>query len=388
MKSKTKLIQAGRKPHLYKGSVNTPRFETSTVLFKTLADYEAASSAQKPGDASYGIAGGPTHFALQDAMAEWEGAKYCVLAPSGLSALTLALQALLNPGDHLLLTDSVYGPTRRFALKELKRFGVEISFYDPLISKGIEKLIKKNTKLIVLESPGSLTFEVQDVPAIVKVAKKHGVLTLMDNSWATPLYFQPIAFDVDISMQALTKYVGGHSDVLMGSLCTNNKDVYTRIMQTHRNLGLYVGTEQVHLAARGLRNVATRLEAHFKSALEIAGWLKKHKKVSKVIFPPLPSSDGHALWKRDFGNGGAGLLTFVLDKTYSEKAVHAFVDGRKHFGIGASWGGYESLILRIDPSSVRTATKWPHKHTTIRIHVGLEDTSDLIRDLEQGLNTL
>lgn len=388
MKQKTTLIQAGRKPKLYKGSVNTPRFETSTVLFESLKEYETASSSQKPGDASYGIAGGPTHFALQDAIAEWEGAQHCVLTPSGLSALTLALQALLNPGDHLLLTDSVYGPTRRFAMKELKRFGVEVSFYDPLIGADIDKLIKKNTKLIVLESPGSLTFEVQDVPAIVKVAKKRGVLTLMDNSWATPLYFAPLEFGVDISMMALTKYVGGHSDVLMGSLATNHKGAYAKIMQTHRNLGLYVGVDQAHLAARGLRNVATRLEAHFKSALEVAGWLKKQKKVCKVIFPPLPGSDGHALWKRDFENGGAALITFLLDKSYSEKAVHGFIDGMQHFGIGASWGGYESLMLRIDPSSVRTATKWKHKETTIRIHVGLEDTDDLIRDLEKGLSRL
>lgn len=387
MKPPTTLIHAGRSPSRHHGMVNTPIYETSTVLFDSLKAYEDAS-AQKIGDPSYGISGSPTNRALESAIATWEGAKHALITPSGLSAITLPLMAILSPGDHLLLVDTVYGPTRRFALKELKRIGVEIGFFDPLIGKDIEKLIKKNTKLIVLESPGSLTFEVQDIPAITKVAKKRGVLTMMDNSWATPLYFRPLEHGVDISMQALTKYAGGHSDVLMGSLAMNDKAIHARILECYKHQGLYVSADQAYLAARGLPTVATRMQQHFESALVVAGWLKKQKQVSKVIYPPLPGSDGHALWKRDFDTGGAGLLTFLLDKPYAEKSVYAFVDGMKHFGIGASWGGFESLMLRIRPETVRSATKWPHKNTAIRIHVGLEDNNDLINDLEAGLKRL
>lgn len=387
MKESTTLIQAGRNPKKHQGMVNTPIYQTSTVLFETLAEYEAAAM-QKVGDPSYGIAGTVTHRALREALATWEGAENCLLAPSGLSAITLTLFALLSHGDHVLLVDTIYGPTRRFGLKELKRLGIETTFYDPLIGKDIAKLTKKNTKLIFLEAPGSLTFEMQDVPAIVSVARKHGVLTAFDNSWATPLYYKPLAHGVDISIQALTKYVGGHSDVIMGSVATNNKDVWKRLMDANKHFGLYVSAEQASLAARGLRTIEARMKQHFANALEVAKFLQKHKKVSKIIYPPLPTDAGHKIWKRDFNGGGAALFTILLDKVYSEKSIHAFVDGMKLFGIGASWGGYESLILRINPETVRSATKWTHTKTAIRLHIGLEHPDDLIADLEAGFKRL
>lgn len=317
MKERTTLIQAGRKPKAYNGMVNTPVFQTSTVLFETLADYEAASS-QKTGDPSYGIAGTPTHRALTDALATWERADHCLITPSGLAAITLTLFALLSPGDHLLMVDTIYGPSRRFALKELKRLGIETTFYDPLIGADIAKLIKKNTKLIFLEAPGSLTFEMQDVPAIVKVAKQKQVLTAFDNSWATPLYYKPLEHGVDISVQALTKFVGGHSDVLMGSIATSDSTIWKRLMDANKHLGLYVSAEQAALAARGLRTLETRMKQHFASAMEIIKWLKKQPKVSKIIYPPLEGDAGHKIWKRDFAGGGAGLFTFLLDKAYPE----------------------------------------------------------------------
>lgn len=387
MKESTTLIQAGRDPKKHQGMVNTPVYQTSTVLFETLAEYEAAA-AQKVGDPSYGIAGTVTHRALREALATWEGAENCLLAPSGLSAITLTLFALLSHGDHVLIVDTIYGPTRRFAMKELKRLGIETTFYDPLIGKDIAKLIQKNTKLIFLEAPGSLTFEMQDVPAIVSVAKKHGVLTAFDNSWATPLYYKPLAHGVDVSIQALTKYVGGHSDVIMGSIATNNKDVWKRLMDANKHFGLYVSAEQASLAARGLRTLEARMKQHFSNAMLVTKWLEKHKKVSKIIYPPLVGDAGYKIWKRDFNGGGAALFTILLDKKHSEKSIHTFVDGMKLFGIGASWGGYESLILRINPETVRTATKWTHAQTAIRLHIGLEDPADLIVDLEAGLKRL
>jgi len=387
MKNSTKLIQAGRNAKDNRGAVNTPISQTSTVLFETLAAYEAAS-AQKTGDPSYGIAGTMTHRGLTDALAEWEGARHCLITPSGLSAITLTLFALLSSGDHVLMVDTIYGPSRRFALKELKRLGIETTFYDPLIGKDIAKLIQKNTKLIFLEAPGSLTFEMQDVPAIVKIARQKKVLTAFDNSWATPLYYKPLAAGVDISIQALTKYVGGHSDVIMGSIATNNAEVWKRLMAANKHFGLYVSAEQAALAARGLRSLEVRMKQHFESAILVASWLQKQKKVSKVIYPPLFGDAGHKIWERDFGFGGAGLFTFLLDKAYPEKSIHAFIDGMKLFGIGCSWGGYESLILRINPETTRTATKWPHKQTAIRLHIGLEHPDDLIADLAEGFKRL
>ena len=387
MKESTTLIQAGRDPKKHQGMVNTPVYQTSTILFETLSQYEAAS-AQKVGDPSYGIAGTVTHRSLSEALATWEGAENCLLTPSGLSAITLTLFTLLSHGDHVLLVDTIYGPTRRFALKKLKRLGIEATFYDPLIGKDIAKLIQKNTKLIFLEAPGSLTFEMQDVPAIVSVAKKHGVLTAFDNSWATPLYYKPLAHGIDISIQALTKYAGGHSDVIMGSVATNNKDVWKRLMDANKHFGLYVSAEQASLAARGLRTIEARMKQHFSNAMVVAKFLQKHKKVSTIIYPPLVGDAGYKIWKRDFNGGGAALFTILLDKKYSEKSIHAFVDGMKLFGIGASWGGYESLILRINPETVRTATKWAHAQTAIRLHIGLENSADLITDLEAGFKRL
>ncbi len=384
-KSKTKLTTSGRKPGAFKGMVNTPIYQTSTLVFEKLEAYEKAASGQSR-DKSYGIWGSETHRALETALCELEGANHCLLQPSGLASVTLALSALLAEGDHVLMPDSVYYPTRRFCDKELKKYGVETTYYDPLIGEGIAKLIKKNTKLIWLESPGSLTFEVQDVPAIVKVAKKHGVLTGLDNSWATPLYFHPLKHGVDISMQALTKYVGGHSDAMMGALLFSEEKLFQRVCNTQRNTGHYVSAHDVYAMLKGLRTMEARLSQHQQSAIEIARWLEAQPRVKKVIYPPLISDEGHRLWKRDF-TGANGLLSFILDKDYANDAVYRFVDKMKYFAIGASWGGFESLILRFDTRH-RTATKWPHKGTLIRIHVGLEDVEDLKADLEAAFSRL
>lgn len=395
MKKDTLLTQLGRNPELHAGSVNMPLFQTSTVIFPTLkayfdADkgkpyYELTKGAQ-PHDYGYGLGGTPTIFALQDALAKLEGAEACLLSPSGLSAITFTLTALLSPGDHILVTDSVYGPTRRFCNKELKRLGIETTYYDPLIGKEITKLCKPNTKIIFLEAPGSLTFEMQDVPAITKVAKAKNITTIIDNSWATPLFFKPFDHGVDISIQAITKYIGGHSDVLMGAvLC--NKAQFEVLNMSNRHYGLGVSPADCVQVLKGLRTLDVRLKKHEASALKIAGWVAKQMEVSRVLYPALPSDPGHKLWKRDF-TGANGLFSFVLKKHYDFKAISAFIDGLELFGIGASWGGYESLAIYFDPITVRTAKPWKAEGSCIRLHIGLDNPDDLIKDLEKGLKRL
>lgn len=395
MKKETLLITSGKNYKENKGSVNPPIHRTSTVLFPTLEDYNNAelgksiyvSKNAQPQDYSYGISGTPTSFALQEALCKIEGAKYAIILPSGLSAISVTLMGLLKSGDHILVADSVYGPTRRFCNKELSRFGIETTYYDPLIGAGISKLIKKNTRLIFTESPGSLTFEIQDIPAITKVARQKGIPTVIDNSWATPLYFDPFKHGVDISLQAGTKYIGGHSDVLIGVLTTNDEEIYKSILRARRNYGMNVSPDDCYLALRGLRTMATRLKAHEETALTVAKWLEKRPEVEVVLHPAFPSCPGHKLWKRDF-SGSTGLFSVLLDKKYSTAAIANMIDNMKIFGIGASWGGFESLIMHIDPSNIRTASKWPHKNTCLRIYTGLEAVTDIIKDLESGLNRL
>jgi len=395
MKKDTKLVIAGKNYKDNFGSVNVPIHRTSTVLFPTMEAYQQSEQG-KPyykikgnvaTDYSYGIAGTPTTFALQNAICEIEGAKYCLIYPSGLAAITMSLLALLESGDHVLISDSVYGPTRRFCNKELSRFGVETTYYDPVVGAGIEKLIKKNTKLIFTESPGSLTFEVQDIPAITKVAKSKNIPVIIDNSWATPIYFDPFKHGVDIAMQAGTKYIGGHSDVLMGVITTNDEKLYKSLARVRKNYGINVSPDDCYLATRGLRTMGIRLRAHEESALAVAKWLESRPEVKVILHPAFPSCPGHELWKRDF-TGSTGLFSFILDKKYSKEAVSAMVDNMKIFGIGASWGGFESLIMPIDPSSIRTTSKWPHKNTCIRVYIGLEDVADIIKDLEKSLERI
>ncbi|NDF11217.1 MAG: cystathionine beta-lyase [Proteobacteria bacterium] len=395
MKKDTELTTLGRNPRAHAGTVNPPVYQTSTIVFPSLKAYRQAESG-KPfykeqelssgSDFSYGLGGTPSTFALQDALRKLEGADHCLIYPSGLAAITFTLLSFLEPGDHCLISDSAYGPTRRFCNKELKRLGIETTYYDPLIGAGIDKLIKKNTKFILLESPGSLTFEMQDIPAIVKVAKKKGVITAMDNSWATPLYYQPIKHGVDLSIQAITKYIGGHADVILGSVACNKEHVKA-LQQRIRHFGVGVNPAECASALRGLRTLSARLDKHYVSAMQVAKWLQGRKEVSRVIYPALPGDAGHKIWKRDF-SGACGLFTFILKKHYNEEQIANMIDHYKHFGIGASWGGYESLVVYFDPTSIRTATKWKAEGSAIRLHIGLEAPEDLIADLDEGFRRL
>jgi cystathionine beta-lyase len=308
-----------------------------------------------------------------------------LLTPSGLSAIATALLSFVSAGDEVLVVDSIYRPARRFCDNVLGRLGVKITYYDPLIGGGLGKLIGEKTKVVFAESPGSQTFEVQDIPAIAKAAHAAGAVLILDNTWATPLYFKSFAHGVDLSIQAATKYIVGHADAMLGAITASEK-VAQAVQRTHEDLGLCPGPEDVYLGLRGLRSLGVRLERHQKSALELARWLAERPEVARVIHPALPSDPGHVIWKRDF-TGASGLFSVVLKPVPREK-VAAMLDGLKLFGMGYSWGGFESLILPFDPSVYRTATKWKAEGPAIRLHVGLEDVEDLKADLEAGFARL
>jgi cystathionine beta-lyase len=379
-KQDTRLTHAGRKPERFHGFVNTPIYRGSTVLFPSVARLEANDQ-----EFTYGRLGTPTVRALEEAIAEFEGGHATLLTPSGLSAIATTFLALVSAGDHVLVSDSVYRPTRRFCDHVLKRLGVETTYYDPCVGSGIEDLIGKNTKLVFTESPGSHTFDVQDIPAIAAAAHAAGALVVLDNTWATALFFKSFAHGADVSIQAATKYIVGHADAMLGAI-TATKSVWPAIARTHEDLGLCVGPEDAYLGLRGLRSLGVRLARHQASALELARWLGQRPEVARVIHPGLPSDPGHALWKRDF-TGASGLFAIVL-KPVPHKAVAAMLDGLKLFGMGYSWGGFESLIIPFDPSAYRTATVWPEQGPALRLHVGLEDVDDLKADLEAGFARL
>lgn len=379
-KQQTRLAHAGREPARQHGFVNTPIYRGSTVIFPTVAALEANDQ-----DFTYGRLGTPTVRALEEAIAELEGGHRTLLTPSGLSAIATSLLAFLGAGDQLLIVDSVYRPARRFCDNVLKRLGVTVTYYDPLIGAGIEKLITGKTKVVFTESPGSQTFEVQDIPAIAKAAHAAGAVVILDNTWATPLYFKPFAHGADISIQAATKYIGGHADIMLGAITMSEK-TSAAVAKTHEDLGLCVGPEDVYLGLRGLRSLGVRLARHQQSALEMARWLKERPEVSRVIHPALPSDSGHALWKRDF-TGASGLFSMVL-KPVAHAKLAAMLDGLDLFGMGYSWGGFESLILPFDPSAYRTATTWQAEGPAVRLHIGLEDVDDLKADLEVGFARL
>lgn len=394
MRQDSKIVHSGRQPLKHYGMVNTPIYPSSTLLFPTIEAYTEAehgnscyyeNDSNVAADLSYAITGTPTSYALAESIASLEGGFRTILVQSGLAALTTTLMSLAGSGDHILIPDTAYGPTRRFCNLELKRFGVETTFYNPLIGEDIAGLIRANTTMILVESPGSLTFEIQDIPAISAVAHAKGVAVVMDNSWATPLYFKPFAHGVDISIQAVTKYIGGHSDVIMGSI-TTTEAYYKKIYKFFRHSGSFVSPHDCYLAHRGLRSLSARLTQHQKSALALATWLETREEVARVLYPALPSHPGHALWKRDF-TGASGLFTLIL-KPCSQEAVNNLVNEREFFSIGCSWGGYESLILSFDPTSIRTATTWMAEGPCIRLHIGLEDVNDLQDDLERGLKKL
>jgi cystathionine beta-lyase len=390
MKKETLLAKIGTASEAHRGVVSIPAYRASTILFPNLAEFEAADSGQCSYP-TYGRFGTPSTDALEKAMAEIEGAAYSIVTQSGLSAIATALLAFLGAGDHLLMVDSVYGSTRPFCDQELKRLGVEITYYDPCIGSGIADLIRPNTKVIFTESPGSLTFEMQDIPAICAAAHSSkvasGVVVIGDNTWGTPLYYRPFELGMDVSMHSATKYISGHSDLVMGVLSCNKEEHYKKILRTFRNLGMRPSGDECYLALRGLRTMAVRLQQHYISGLQVANWLAKRSEVSEVLHPALPSFAGHELWKRDF-SGATSLFSIVLKDGYSHDALAAMLDGLKHFGMGYSWGGFESLIIPCHPEKVRTATKWQRDGFLIRLHIGLENVDDLIADLEAGFGRL
>lgn len=374
----------GRDPQRFLGAVNTPVFRASTILFRTVAELEQAARGEYDGLA-YGLHGVPTVTDLQAAVAEIEGGHAALAVPSGLTATTLPLLALARAGDHVLVTDAVYGPTRRFCNNHLTRYGVEVGYYDPLAGAAIERAFRPNTKLVFTESPGSLTFEVQDVPAIAKAAHARGARVVLDNTWATPFGFPAFARGADVSVHAATKYIGGHSDVLLG-LVVANEATFPALHRYWTDIGVTASADDCFLGLRGLRTLPLRLARHQASALEIAGWLAGRPEVREVLYPALPGARGHELWKRDF-TGGSGLFGVVLHPVAREK-VAAMLDGMGLFRMGWSWGGFESLVIPTWPERTRTATRWDSGGTCLRLHVGLEDPADLIADLAAGFARL
>ncbi|MDN0076676.1 cystathionine beta-lyase [Crenobacter sp. SG2303] len=377
----TLLSHSGREPKKLGGTVNTPVYRASTLLFPTVEALQAVHGTLN----TYGRHGNPTTRALEAALCELEGAFGAMLTPSGLSALTCALLAMLKPGDHLLMTDSVYDPTRAFCEGTLKRLGIETTYYDPKIGGGIRELMQPNTRVVFVESPGSLTFEVQDIPAISAVAHEYGAVVMLDNTWGTPIHFPSFKHGVDISIHAATKYIVGHSDVLMGVIMTS-RALYPQVRGFYKQLGLSISADDAYLALRGLRTLSARLERHQRNAHQVAAWLAAQPEVEQVLYPALPGSPGYDIWRRDF-TGACGLFAIQL-QAMPASAVSAMLDGMQLFGMGYSWGGYESLILLTDPASCRTATSWHSKGPLIRIHVGLEHPDDLIADLHAGLERL
>jgi cystathionine beta-lyase len=374
----TIAVQAGRMSKAHFGVVNTPVYRASTVLHPDLATLESGNMPYV-----YGRRGTPTSRSLEEAITALEGGTCTVICPSGMNAIATAIAAVCGAGDHILVVDSCYGPTRSFCDKVLRRFGVETSYYDPLIGSDIEHCIRANTKAVFCESPGSLTFEVQDVPAIVEAAHAHGLSVLLDNTWATPLYFNAIAHGVDLSIQAATKYMGGHADVMLGYV-TANESHMRRLSDYHALSGLYASGDDCFLALRGLRTLPVRLKRHQETALKLADWLAGRPEVARVLYPALESDPGHATWRRDF-EGASGLFGIVLQPV-PHAALAAFINGLEHFGLGYSWGGYESLV--VPAHFVRTAKPFAANGPVLRIHAGLEDAGDLMADLAAGFERL
>ena len=372
----TRLVLAGRDPSAQHGFVNTPIYRGSTVLFPSYDDIK-----HRRGRYQYGTSGTPTMDALCDAWSEIASAAGTVLTPSGLSALTVALMAVVSAGDHLLVTDSAYRPTRIFCDGVLKRFGVKVEYYDPLIGAGIAGLMRENTKAVLVETPGSQTFEMQDVPAIAEAMHARGGAVVMDNTWATPLLFPPHARGVDIAVEAGTKYLSGGSDLLLG-LVSANKSWFPAVKRTYEHFAPCAGPEDIFLGLRGLRTMGLRLREHGARGLAIAQWLQSRPEVLRVLHPALPDDPGHAIWTRDF-LGASGLFGAILEPV-PEAGLAAMLDGLELFGMGFSWGGFESLVIPFDPSLYRTATRWQPGGLALRFHIGLEEPEDLKADLEAG----
>ncbi len=382
LKPETRLTTGGRNPHAHHGYVNTPVYHASTLLYQTAEDFRA-----RRGRYFYGRRGTPTSEALASAIQELDGPACAgvALLPSGLAAITTALLSTVKTGDHVLVTDNAYGPTRKFCDTILTRMGVSTTYFDPAIGGDIATLMQPNTKAVFTEAPGSLSFEMQDIPAIAEAAHARGAMVLMDNTWASPLYFRALEKGVDLSIQSATKYIGGHSDLMMGTVSAN-ETAWPQLKETAFTLGLCVGPDDMTMALRGLRTLGVRLARHHQSGLAVAQWLEQRPEVLRVLHPALPSDPGHAIWQRDF-TGACGLFGVVF-KPASDEAINAFLNALTLYGMGASWGGFESLAIPFSLGEIRTATRWAPGGPCLRIHIGLEDVGDLIADLERGFAAL
>ena len=387
MKDDTLMVHHGRDPERHAGVVNLPVYHASTILYPTMEAFaRRAEGDAKYHSVRYGAYGTPTTHALANAVAALEGGHGAVVTASGLAAVTLSIMAFVEQGDHILIVDSAYGPTRAYCDTVLKRFGVDTTYYDPLLGGKIADLFQPNTRLVLTESPGSLTFEVQDIPAISAAAHQHDILVLMDNTWGTPLFFKPFTHGVDISIQAGTKYIAGHSDLVAGMITARSESLLRQVKDTTMAIGDIAGPDDCYLALRGLRSMGARLQRQQAAGLQVVQWLKAQPEVKRVLYPPLPEDPGHALWKRDFS--GACSLFGVILHTDSELAVAQMVDLYRYFKIGASWGGFESLVTPAYPAQMRTAVPWTETGFVLRYHVGLEDPDDLIADLDDGFKRL
>jgi cysteine-S-conjugate beta-lyase len=386
MKDQSLAVVAGRHPHAQYGVVNTPIYRASTIVFKTFAEFETAADEPAEFRFAYGRLGTPTSASLEEAVAQLEGGKHCRLAPSGLAAITTALMAFLSAGDHLLLTQGAYPPTIRFCESILKKFGVETTLYDPMIGADIARLIRPNTRVVFVESPSSGLFEVQDVPAIADAVHSRGAIVVMDNTWATPLFFKPFEHGIDVSIQAATKYIVGHSDAMLGTI-TCAEAIWPVLKDAHRDLGQMAGPDEIYLALRGLRTLAVRLAAHHQNGLALARFIRTRPEVESIFHPALEDDPGHALWKRDF-LGASGLFSFKLKSGVTKSSLGAMLDGFKFFGMGYSWGGFESLALPFRISRYRPGQRNDEDGWCVRVHAGLENPEDLIADLEAGFDRL
>ncbi|WP_373929818.1 cystathionine beta-lyase [Vibrio cyclitrophicus] len=381
----TKLITAGRDKKWTNGVVNPPVQRASTVVFNSVEEKRKATINRANKTLFYGRRGTTTHFAFQDAMVEVERGAGCALYPCGTAAISNAILSFVETGDHILMVDTCYEPTRDFCDTIMKKMGVETTYYEPTIGEGIQDLIKPNTKVLFTESPGSVTMEVQDIPTLARIAHEHDIIVMLDNTWAAGVNFSPFDFGVDISIQAATKYIVGHSDVMLGTAVANEK-CWDQLREQSYLMGQCVSPDDAYLGLRGIRTLDVRLRQHAESSLKVAKWLESRPEVNHVRHPALESCPGHEFFKRDF-TGGNGLFSFVLNNS-NIKATTALLDGMTHFSMGYSWGGFESLILANEPSSfdsLRTVANPNFEGTLIRVHIGLEDVDDLIADLEAGL---
>jgi len=386
MKQDTKIVNAGRHPEEYHGAVNTPVYRFSTIAIPTVEKLLSINDKNKYDETFYGRLGTPTTNALEEAVSCLEGGTHCVATPSGVAAITISLTAFLQTGDHLLMPNNVYHAARIFCDTVLCGFGIETTYYDPLLGRDIESLILPNTRVIFCESPGSNTFEVQDIPGIVEVAHSKNCTVIADNTWASPLYFKPLKHGVDISIQAGTKYIVGHSDAMLGTITVANPEHFLRIKDCCARFGYTVGSEEAYLGLRGLRTLSVRLGRHMDNGIKLAKWLKDRGEVTRVMHPALPDDPGHNIWKRDF-EGASGLFAIIIGSC-TMRGLEAMLNGMSHFSMGYSWGGFESLVLPMRYGVVLNNNKDEEGEASIRIHAGLEDIEDLIHDFEQGFERL